>query len=158
MEKKRLAIIRIRGSIGVRKDIKDTLNMLRLYRKNSCVIIENNPHYVGMIKKAKDYITWGEISEEAFKQLLETRAKLPRNKNLTPDYLKEKTNLTFEQFTKEFFLFKKELKDIPGLKLFFRLKPPTKGFERKGIKRPFSLGGELGYRKEKINDIISRML
>ncbi len=158
MEKKRLAIIRIRGSIGVRKDIKDTLNMLRLYRKNSCVIIENNPHYVGMIKKAKDYITWGEISEEAFKQLLETRAKLPRNKNLTSDYLKEKTNLTFEQFTKEFFSFKKELKDIPGLKLFFRLKPPTKGFERKGIKRPFSLGGALGYRKEKINDIISRML
>ena len=32
------------------------------------------------------------------------------------------------------------------------------GFERKGTKMPFHLGGALGNRKEKINDLIRRML
>ncbi len=158
MEKKKIAIVRIRGIIGIRKDIKDTLSMLRLYKKHTCIIIENTPKYNGMIKKIKDYITWGEINQETFKQLLKERAKLPGNKKLTEDYLKSKLKLSIDQFTKEFFAFKKELKDILGLKLFFRLNPPIKGFERKGIKKPFSLGGVLGYRKEKINDLIKRML
>ena len=79
-------------------------------------------------------------------------------KNLTENYLKEKTKLSFDEFVKEFFNFKKNLKDVPGLKPFFRLKPPIKGFERKGIKTPFSMGGVLGYRKEKINNLIIRML
>jgi len=44
------------------------------------------------------------------------------------------------------------------MKLFFKLCPPVHGFERKGIKKPFSMGGVLGYRKEKINELIKRMV
>ena len=40
----------------------------------------------------------------------------------------------------------------------FHLKPPLKGFERKGIKKPYSIGGALGYRGESINDLIKRMV
>jgi large subunit ribosomal protein L30 len=40
----------------------------------------------------------------------------------------------------------------------FALHPPRGGFERKGIKMPFKLGGAYGYRAEKINDLIKRML
>jgi large subunit ribosomal protein L30 len=40
----------------------------------------------------------------------------------------------------------------------FRLSPPRGGFERKGIKTPFTMGGALGNRKEKINDLIKRMI
>ena len=54
--------------------------------------------------------------------------------------------------------FKKELKDVPGLKTFFKLCPPKGGFETKGIKQPYSLGGVLGYRKDKINELILKML
>jgi len=38
------------------------------------------------------------------------------------------------------------------------LNPPKKGFGRKGVKMPFKLGGALGDRGEKINDLIMRML
>jgi len=41
---------------------------------------------------------------------------------------------------------------------FFALHPPKGGFEKKGTKMPFKLGGAYGYRKEKINDLIKRML
>jgi large subunit ribosomal protein L30 len=111
-----------------------------------------------MLKITKDFITWGEVDKGVLKLLLEKRAKLPGNKPLTGDYVKEKLKLDLDKFVEDYFTFKKELKDIPGLKLFFRLKPPIKGFERKGIKKPFSLGGALGYRKEKINDLIKRMI
>jgi len=41
---------------------------------------------------------------------------------------------------------------------WFRLQPPRKGFERKGIKVPFKLGGALGDRGKEIGSLIQRML
>ena len=45
---------------------------------------------------------------------------------------------------------------IPGLKPFFRLHPPRGGL--RSVKKPFTLGGDLGYRGPAINDLIRRML
>ncbi len=156
--KKRIAIVRIAGSVKIKGDIESTLKMMRLYKKNNCVVVPNTPTYVGMLQKVKDHVTWGEITPEVFREMLEKRGRLPGKKPLTGEYLKEKTKLDFDAFTKEFFEFKKELKDIPGFKITFKLSPPIHGFERKGTKKPFSLGGAIGYRKEKINDLIKRML
>lgn len=155
---KQIAVIMVRGNLGLRKEIKDTLKMIRLYNKNFCVILKGTPQNVGMIKKVKDYITWGEIDEITLKKLLKERGKLPGKKHLTEKYIEEKIKLNLDSFTKEIIKGEKSLKDLPGLKPFFRLKPPIGGFERKGIKVPFSLGGVLGYRKEKINDLIKKMI
>lgn len=155
---KRIAIIRVRGCKKLKTTVEDTMKMLRLYRKNSCVIVPNTKTFVGMLTKIKDYVTWGEIDEKTFQALLTKRGKLPAKQKLDETYMKDKTKLSFADFTKEFFAFKKELKDIPGLKQFFKLNPPQKGFERKGTKKAFTIGGALGYRKEKINDLIQRMI
>lgn len=154
----RIAVIQIRGAIGIKETIKTTLNLLRLYKKNSCVIINETPSFMGMLNSLKDQVTWGEIDKETFKLLLEKRGRLPGNMLITEEYLKKSTNLSFDQFAEQFLTNKKELKDIPGLKQFFRLTPPIKGFEDKGTKKPFSMGGALGYRKDNINDLIRRML
>ncbi len=158
MENKRVAVIRIAGKTGIRKGIKDTFTLLRLYKKHSCVLVPNNLIYLGMINKVKDHVTWGEISEKVCEELLKKRGKLAGKEPLTNEYMKQKLGADISAFTKDFIQFKKELKDIPGLKLFFKLKPPEGGFERKGIKTPFSMGGVLGYRKDKINELILRML
>ncbi|MBI2545566.1 uL30 family ribosomal protein [Candidatus Woesearchaeota archaeon] len=53
----------------------------------------------------------------------------------------------------------KELQDKRGQgKRFFRLNSPQGGLGRRGIKAPFSKAGSLGYRGNKINDLIRRML
>ena len=153
----KIAAIRIRGTMGISNDKRDTLNLLRLFNKNYCVVLENNSNYIGMLTKAKDYITWGEINEEVFSLLLKERGRIAGNKRFMENYLNEK-KFDLDNFVKDFFSNKKSLKDIPGLKKFFRLKPPLHGFERGGIKKPFSLGGVLGYRKDKINDLIKRMI
>lgn len=54
-------------------------------------------------------------------------------------------------------LAKREEKDGKG-KPFYRLSPPRGGFERKGIKVPFKLGGALGDRGNEISKLISKMV
>jgi large subunit ribosomal protein L30 len=60
----KLAIIKIRGAIKASSEVVSTLGMLRLYRKNYCVVIDDTPSNKGMISKVKDYVTWGSISDE----------------------------------------------------------------------------------------------
>jgi|TARA_Y100000310_G_scaffold344324_1_gene456445 large subunit ribosomal protein L30 len=154
----KIAIIRIAGKQGLNEEIKRTFNLLNLFKKYNCVVVPYTPQYLGMMKKVKDFITWGEIDEPTFKLLLEKRGKVVGNVQLTEEYLKNKTKLSFADFSKEFMENKKKLKDIEGIKPSFRLHPPVGGFERKGTKKPFSLGGVLGYRKEKINELIQKMI
>jgi large subunit ribosomal protein L30 len=154
----RIAIVRICGEHGLTKEVKSTLQLLNLHKKNSCSVVKNNPSSVGMIKRIKDYVTWGELDEETFKSLVKKRGKLPGNIKLTDDYIQKELKISIEDFSKKFIAGEKELKDIPGIKPFFRLSPPLGGFERKGVKKPFSTGGVLGYRKEKINILIKKML
>lgn len=154
----RIAIVRVRGRNGIERKVDDTLKMLRLYKPNGCVIVPASPIYIGMINKVKDFVTWGEIDKETFEKMIKKRGKIVGDKPLTEEYLKEKLKTRFDEFTKEYFEGKKELKDIPGFKTFFRLSPPSSGYERKGIKKPFSMGGSLGYRKEKINELLQRMI
>lgn len=141
---KKIAVILVRGLIDVKKPVKDTLKMLRLTHKNHCAVLENNPISQGMLKKAKDYITWGEISEEIFKELVEKRGEEYKGPE-TCSKGKIKYKRLFAYNNKKY-------------KKYFRLNPPRKGFGRKGIKMPFKVGGALGYRGEKINDLIGRML
>ena len=101
---------------------------------------------------------WVRDAALATAQLLEKRGRLPGKQKFTEAYLREKLKLNIDVFIKEFFECKKTLKDIPGFKPYFKLHPPRGGFERKGIKTPFSLGGVLGYRKEKMNDLVRKML
>lgn len=154
----KLAVIQIRGTVGMSGKLKDTLKMLKLVRKNSCVVVDGSRNYLGMLMKLKDYITWGEIDEETFKALLEKRGRIVGNKPLTEQYLKDKSKMGYEEFTKSFLGGKVKLKEVPGVKPFFRLNPPRGGFDRGGIKVPYSLGGALGYRKKTINDLVKRML
>lgn len=118
--KERLAIIRIRGVTGIKHDIKQTLDMLNLYRKNNCVIVPKTDAFLGMCIKVKDFTTFGIIDDDTYKLLVEKRGK-------EGDAL-------------------------------FTLHPPRKGYGRKGIKIPFSVGGGLGNRKEMINELIKRMI
>lgn len=71
----KLAIIRIRGSITLSKDVKDTLAMLNLHKQNFCSVFDNSPTIKGMLNKVKDFVTWGEINEETLKLLTKPEGK-----------------------------------------------------------------------------------
>jgi len=141
---RKIAVVRIRGGINIRRDIKKTLGMLRLYRQNYCIVVPKTQSYLGMVNKVKDYVTWGEVDDQTFKLLIEKKGEMYKGR---------------ETDTKGIIKYKKFMA-VNGkkVKTFFKLHPPKKGFERRGIKKPFSTGGALGYRKEKINDLLKRMI
>ncbi|MBU1120843.1 MAG: 50S ribosomal protein L30 [archaeon] len=152
-----LAIIRIRGSIGVRKEVLDCMNMLNLTRVNHLVLFPEKKEIKGMVEKARDYVTYGEIKEETVEKLLEKRGRMTGDKRVTAEQLKKSKYKSFKEVAKALMEGKKVLEEI-GIKKVFRLHPPKKGFERRGIKKPYSIGGVLGYRGEKINELILRMI
>jgi large subunit ribosomal protein L30 len=142
-KKSKVAIILIRGMVRMTQSVRDTLIMFRLNRRNYCVVVDDNEINRGMIKKIKDYVTYGEIDEATFKELLDKKGEEYQGR------LSDKNNkYTYKTL------------DINGKKYkpYFRLNPPIKGYGRKGIKIAFKIGGALGNREDKINDLIKRML
>lgn len=140
---KKMAVILVRGMDKVDYQTKDTLAMLRLHRKNHLVIVDGIAPIMGMVRKVKDYVTWGEIDDSTFKELVMKRGE---------EYLGRTTDSKRKYDYNFIEIYGKKYKPC------FRLNPPQKGFGRKGIKMPFSRGGALGYRGVKINDLIQRML
>lgn len=113
-----LAVIRVRSNTKLALPIKDTLRMLGLNRTLSMAILPNKPNVLGMLRVAKDFITWGELSPEVRQEVIAKKG---------------------------------------NDKVVF-MHPPIGGFERKGIKVPYNLGGALGYRGKEINELVKRML
>ncbi|PNX48924.1 MAG: 50S ribosomal protein L30 [Thermoplasmata archaeon M11B2D] len=151
------AVIRIRGTVNVKPDIKKTMELLRLTHANRCVLLEENDVYKGMLQMVKDYTTWGEINKETLSKLLSMRGKRSGEKPLTEEYLKKATSYdSFEKLSEAILDKKVSYKEIPEIKPYFRLNPPKKG--HRTVKRAFVNKGSLGYRKENINTLIERML
>lgn len=152
------AVIKLRGSVSIRPEIKHTLELLRLHSVNHCVVVEENDYYKGMIRKVKDYVAWGDISEDMLEVLFRERGRLEGGKRLTEEYLQENTPFgTIKELSHAFHEGKVKMKDLTELKIkpVFRLHPPRKG--HKGIKRSVKQGGELGYHGDKINELLYKM-
>jgi large subunit ribosomal protein L30 len=152
------AVIRLKGKVNLKRDIEETLRYLRLNKRNHCVIIPTSKDAIGMITKVQPYVTWGELNEETLTSMLIKRGRLAGNQRLTEEYLKQKVGKSIKEFARELVIAKAKIKDVPGLKPVFRLKPPSKGLEEKGIKKPYSLGGATGYRGKDINELLMRMI
>ncbi len=119
-----IAVVRIVGEVSIKSKIADTLDRMRLRKKYSCVVFEKpNEVQMGMIKKVRDFVAYGEISDEVYKELIKQRGKKGKDGKLKP---------------------------------FFRLHPPRGGIDSKkhfGVKK-----GVLGNHKDKINELVLRML
>jgi len=150
--------VRVRGHIGVRGEIADTLEHLRLHKTNHAVIVPKNDSYEGMLRKARDWIAYGELSEATLAEVLRTRAKVEGDKPLTDAYVAEHSGgkfRTIDDLARAIAGGQASLKDVAGLKPVIRLNPPRKGYG--GNKRHYPMGA-LGNWGEDINDLISRMV
>jgi large subunit ribosomal protein L30 len=151
------AVIRVRGTINIKPNIKKTLQLLNLTRVNHCVLIDETSSNKGMLQIVKDYITWGEIQKETLTKMIKQRGRLEGDKPITEDHLKSITSYKdFEKLADAIISKKFKFKEIPKVKPIFRLNPPNKGYG--SIKRPYTKKGALGYRSKEINMLIEKML
>lgn len=70
-----IAAIRLRGSVDTNGKIESTLESLNLKKRNQCVILEDSGSVRGMLNKVKDYITFGEVTEETVESLKERKGE-----------------------------------------------------------------------------------
>jgi len=139
-----IAAIRLRGTVKARKEVETTLKMLRLNRKMHCILLNDNSSMKGMLQASKDYITWGEIDDSTLELLVKKRGRKAGNAKLTEKEVSEELAEI------------KRTGKTKNIKPVFRLTPPSKGF-RKSIKQHYP-NGELGYRGDKINELLKRMI
>lgn len=158
MEERRrcLAVVRVRGVSDVFREINETLKMLHLNRSCHATLIDNRPAYLGMLRKAQNQVTWGEVSKETIRLLLKKRGMLIGNKRLTDQYAQEMGYESLDALAEAIYKLVVEFNRLPNIKPLFRLHPPKHGYKAK-VKRSYSAGGVTGYRGEAINGLIKRM-
>ena len=75
-----LAGVLIRGrEVGMDHDVKQTLDILRMRRKNVCVVVPDNLVNRGLFNKVKDFIAYGPVDAAVLKELQEKRGSLKKD-------------------------------------------------------------------------------
>ncbi len=138
-------------------EARQTLEMLHLTRNNYAAIMDDRPSFAGMLKKAQDYVTYGEPSKEIVALLIRKKGRLAGNKKLTDEYAQTVGYKTTQELGDAVYACSLEYWKLPSVEPVFRLHPPTKGFRGK-IKKSYRSGGELGYRGARIDALLKRML
>ena len=154
-----LGIIRIRGYAGTPWYIQDTLELLRLRKRFNAMIYEDTEPIKGMLRLVEPYVTWGELNDEGLRLLLSRLYVKPGNSRINNEFLKSKLKIeNFDEFVRKIYEGQLKLHKLDDyFKLPIRLHPPSGGFKGK-INTPYNLKGELGYRGDKINELIKRMV
>ncbi|PIN93547.1 50S ribosomal protein L30 [Candidatus Pacearchaeota archaeon CG10_big_fil_rev_8_21_14_0_10_31_24] len=137
-----IALIRISGLVEMPEKARITLDRIRLRRKYSLVLMEPTKENMSLIQKVRNFIAYGAIDNNTLKELLEKRGQSLSGKKIDAEKIISQIG-------------KKSLTEL-GLKPFFRLHPPRGGIDSK-VHFPIRKG-VLGDNKEKINDLIRRML
>jgi len=138
-----ILVIRISGQVGIPSKIREGLRRINLERKYAATLLHPKPENLKLLKRLRNYLAYGDVKKEVLIELIKKRAQ-PVEKNKKIDAEKIAGDLE-----------KKPLSKL-GLKPFFRLHPPRKGIDSKkhfGVNK-----GVLGDNKDKINDLVRRML
>ena len=152
-----IAIVRIRGSVNVQKEIRRILAQLGLNRPNHVVLVERNDTYTGMLQKVRHLVAYGEPSVGTIERLLRKRGEVSGHGRLTDQYVAETTGFSsIADLAAAMAKGDAAIKSVPMLKATFRCNPPSRGY--KSVKRSFQAGGSLGNMGPDIDHLLKRML
>ncbi len=150
-------VVRVRGSVHAKHEIGETLRFLHLSRPNHATILPEEAAFRGMLTRVQGYVTWGEADEATVGLLLAARGRTPEGHPLVPAGGAAPSR---EAAAAAVGLAKSVLADgLPrtrAVRPLFRLRAPKGGW--RSTKKPFTLGGALGYRGRAINELVRKML
>lgn len=76
--------VRLKGRVGVRKEINSALDTLGLKYRYNAIICDATPEVMGVLKKSLNYITYGEIDDAHYSKIvtLPSSMKIERGKRI----------------------------------------------------------------------------
>ncbi|MEM0129490.1 MAG: 50S ribosomal protein L30 [Thermoplasmata archaeon] len=147
-------VVRVRGTLHARRDIAETLRCLHLTRANHATIVPETPAFRGMLAKVQGYVTWGEAEASAVELLLRERGVAEDGRWLREPAPDGSAGADLSRLAAE--AAAGGMGPLAGVRPLFRLKAPAGGW--RSTKKPYRLGGALGYRGPAINDLARRMV
>lgn len=83
-----IAAVKVRGDVDASEKISATIESLGLVKKNQVLFVESDDEATkGMLNKAKDYVAYGEVSEdvvEAIEEANDTEIESGSKVSMTP--------------------------------------------------------------------------
>lgn len=139
-----ILIIRISGMVNMTEKMQETLYRIKLRRKYAAVLLQPTTNNIGLLKRIRNHVAYGNINRETLIELIKKRAQ-PKDKS--------------KKINQEKVLEQLEKGNLGSLdiKPFFRLHPPRGGIDAKNHFNT-SKKAVLGDNKEKINELVRRML
>ncbi|MBR9681370.1 MAG: hypothetical protein GOV00_01065 [Candidatus Altiarchaeota archaeon] len=67
----KIAVIRIRGKVNLKPDIKKTLELLKLSKQQTLVILPDTPEFQGMVQVVTNHTMWGKAADNIIELLEE---------------------------------------------------------------------------------------
>ena len=132
------AVTRVRGIPDRSSKVSTILEQMGLDKRNSTVLMPETEEVKGMIKKVKNVVTYGKVSEEFIEELQD---------------MEDVSDLVEKADSGEISL--SELRD-EGFSTRFSMNSPSKGY--RNTKRQYKQGGSLGFRKNhEIEQLLNRM-
>jgi large subunit ribosomal protein L30 len=151
-------VVRVRGSVHAKREIGATLKFLHLSRPNHATVLPEDPSFKGMLSRVQGYVTWGETDEATVGVLLAARGRTPEGRPLTepPADGAPPPTPSAEVSALAKAVVADGLPRVAAVRPLFRLRAPKGGW--RSTKKPFALGGALGYRGAAINELVRKML
>jgi large subunit ribosomal protein L30 len=140
------AVVRVRGTIHAQEPLVETLRHLHLTRANHAVVVPETPAFSGMVYAVQGYVTWGPVGPQTVELLVRERGRLRQGSPVPSEEVADLARRVHEE----------GLPAAPRLKPLFRLKAPRGGW--RSTKRPYALGGALGYRPSGTSDDMDHLL
>ncbi|PIN90172.1 50S ribosomal protein L30 [Candidatus Pacearchaeota archaeon CG10_big_fil_rev_8_21_14_0_10_32_14] len=141
-------MLRIKGEVGVDRDIEETMCRLKLKKKFVGVILNKETNVqMGMVQKIRNCVAYGEVSDELLEKIIASRGRaLDTSKKMAePKKVVEglKQGKSLEDF---------------NVKPFFRMHPPRGGFRGPASTKTHYPKGTLGDHGKELNKLVERML
>lgn len=157
------AVILIKSKCGCAPKPKKVLELLRLTKINSCVLVRNNKSTKRMLQIAKDYVAFGFLNMELFRRLVYTKGT-GRNGNsrvkLTNEFIEDMFDgkiKCIEEIIYHLYNGTDMFKEVNNFLYPFHLSPPRGGFG--GHKaRSFNDGGSTGNHHDLLGRLLRRMI
>jgi len=158
-------IIRISGSWNrVANDIKSLLLKLKMKRLYSALILKYDKQTFKLITLIEPYITWGYINKTSITDLIYKRATyfgndqtlVPLDNTIIENNLGNLNLVCIEDIIHELASCGKSFKEVVNFLGFFLLSPTDE--IKKKIHLKVEKGGSQGFRGDKINELLKKMI
>ena len=137
-----LLVIRLRGTVNMTHDVEASLERLGLLRRYAATIVPSTKDYIGLLRKAAAFVAWSEVDKGTIASVLKARGELSGGRRIEEEWLKARGFMDVDDLAAKIADGSVDLRHLEGLKPFFRLHPPLKGFKRSTIKH-YRAGGML---------------